>query len=264
MDTVSRRYGKLKCRPSERKRMCASNISKKWEKDKAENSDISGCVENCVSNEGSEKRRSINHNELASPSDKNDDNIYSTVSYDGTWQKRGHTSLYGIGIVVDILTVLVIDYEILSKYCPEGTTEKGILENTVLNSAYGTKPTSQNAENYFRSSNAMEAKAAEILWKRSVENCGMRYMSVLSDGEPKTYQHLLELDVYGDSMKISKEECLHHVTKRLGTGLRNKVKEWRSKGVTIGGRKEGSLKESTTLKLTNFYRKAIKDNVPNV
>ncbi|GFS59944.1 uncharacterized protein TNCV_3957401 [Trichonephila clavipes] len=40
-----------------------------------------------------------------------------TVSYDGTWQKRGHSSLYGIGIVIDILTGLIIDYEILSKYC---------------------------------------------------------------------------------------------------------------------------------------------------
>ncbi|GBN71889.1 hypothetical protein AVEN_97339-1 [Araneus ventricosus] len=65
-------------------------------------------------------------------------------------------------------------------------------------------------------------------------------------------------------MKISKEKCLNHVAKRLGTGLRNKVKEWQSKGVTIGGRKEGSLKVSTILKLTNFYRKAIKDNVPDV
>ncbi|GFU86694.1 uncharacterized protein TNCV_2881141 [Trichonephila clavipes] len=41
-----------------------------------------------------------------------------TVLYDGTWQKRGHSSLYGIGIVIDILTGLIIDYEILSKYCP--------------------------------------------------------------------------------------------------------------------------------------------------
>ncbi|GBM42296.1 hypothetical protein AVEN_235009-1 [Araneus ventricosus] len=110
----------------------------------------------------------------------------------------------------------------------------------------------------------MEVKAAEILWKRSVEKCSMRYMNVLSDGDSKSYQHLLELDVYGDNTKISKEECLNYVAKRLGTGLRNKVKECRSKGVTIGGRKEGSLKESTILKLTNFYRKAIKDNVPDV
>ncbi|GBN44072.1 hypothetical protein AVEN_22481-1 [Araneus ventricosus] len=65
-------------------------------------------------------------------------------------------------------------------------------------------------------------------------------------------------------MKISKEECLNHVAKRLGTGLRNKVKECRSKGVIIGGRIDGSLKESPILKLTNFYRKAVKDNVPDV
>ncbi|GBN53106.1 hypothetical protein AVEN_200614-1 [Araneus ventricosus] len=65
-------------------------------------------------------------------------------------------------------------------------------------------------------------------------------------------------------MKITKEECLNHVAKRLGKGHRNKVKEWRNKGATVSGRKEGSLKESTILKLTNFCRKALKDKVPGV
>ncbi|GFW45963.1 uncharacterized protein TNCV_3275811 [Trichonephila clavipes] len=67
-----------------------------------------------------------------------------TVSYDGTWQKRGHSSLYGIGIVIDILTGLIIDYEILSKYCPECTTAKGIWEKIVLSTPYGTNPTKKN------------------------------------------------------------------------------------------------------------------------
>ncbi|GBN06428.1 hypothetical protein AVEN_78124-1 [Araneus ventricosus] len=89
-------------------------------------------------------------------------------------------------------------------------------------------------------------------------------MSVLSDGDSKTYQDLLELDVYNDSMNISKEECLNHVAKRLGTGLRNKVEEWRSKCVTNGGRKQGSLKESTIFKHSNFYRKAMKESVTDV
>ncbi|GBN70599.1 hypothetical protein AVEN_244416-1 [Araneus ventricosus] len=72
-----------------------------------------------------------------------------TVSYDGIWQKRGHTSLYGIGIVVDILTGIVIDYQILSKYFPECTTVER--ENKVLiSSIYGTKPTSQNASKTIR------------------------------------------------------------------------------------------------------------------
>ena len=39
------------------------------------------------------------------------------VSYDGTWHKRGHTSNYGIGFVMDTLTGLVLDFEVLSKYC---------------------------------------------------------------------------------------------------------------------------------------------------
>ena len=41
----------------------------------------------------------------------------TTVSFDGSWQKRGHTSLYGLATVIDVLTGLVLDYEILSKYC---------------------------------------------------------------------------------------------------------------------------------------------------
>ncbi|GBM51878.1 hypothetical protein AVEN_186169-1 [Araneus ventricosus] len=238
MDTFSRRYRKLKGRPSKRKLLCAFNISKKWQKDKVENFDISVCAENCVSNE---------------------------VSYDDTWQERRHTSLYDIGIVVDILTGLVIAYEILSKYYPEFTTAKrDIEEHSADFSKWYKEHKPECSENYVGSPNAMEIKAAEILWTSSVENCGIRYMNVLSDGDSKTYQQLLKLDVYGDSMNISREECLNHVAKRLGTGLSNKVKEWRNKCVTIGGRKKGRLKESTILNLTNFYRKAIKDNVPDV
>ena len=40
-----------------------------------------------------------------------------TVSFDGSWHKRGHTSNYGFGAVSDVLTGLVVDYEVLSKYC---------------------------------------------------------------------------------------------------------------------------------------------------
>ena len=40
-----------------------------------------------------------------------------TVSFDGTWHKLGPTSNYGVGIVTDVMTGLVLDYEMLSKYC---------------------------------------------------------------------------------------------------------------------------------------------------
>ncbi|GFV58264.1 uncharacterized protein TNCV_4614681, partial [Trichonephila clavipes] len=47
---------------------------------------------------------------------KNQQIIDVSVSYDGTWQKRGHTSNLGLGIIIDILSGLVFDFD-LSKYC---------------------------------------------------------------------------------------------------------------------------------------------------
>ncbi|GFW39728.1 uncharacterized protein TNCV_3188991 [Trichonephila clavipes] len=130
--------------------------------------------------------------------------------------ERGHSSLYGIGIVIDILTGLIIDYEILSKYCPECTTAKRDLgENSAEYSIWYKSHQEECSENYVGSSNAMEVKAAEILWKRSIKNCGMRYVSILSDGDAKTYQHLSSLNVYGNCIKIAKEECINHVAKGL-------------------------------------------------
>lgn len=44
-----------------------------------------------------------------------------TVSYVWTWHKRGHTSVYRIGVLIDVVTYLVMFFEILSKCCPECT-----------------------------------------------------------------------------------------------------------------------------------------------
>ena len=51
------------------------------------------------------------------PSIVNKSVIDTKVTYDGTWHRRGHVSKYGVGIVIDMLTNLVVDFEILSKYC---------------------------------------------------------------------------------------------------------------------------------------------------
>ena len=48
------------------------------------------------------------------PSIGHDDTIDLTVSYDGSWMTRGHESLYGIGCVVQVVTGLVIDLQVMS------------------------------------------------------------------------------------------------------------------------------------------------------
>ncbi|GFU43958.1 uncharacterized protein TNCV_1079581 [Trichonephila clavipes] len=49
------------------------------------------------------------------------------VSFDGTWLTREHTSQISVGCVVDTSTGFVIDYEIMSKYCPACISEKNEL-----------------------------------------------------------------------------------------------------------------------------------------
>ncbi|KAK6167991.1 hypothetical protein SNE40_021903 [Patella caerulea] len=41
------------------------------------------------------------------------------VSYDGSWQRRGHTSNHRVGFVIEALTGLILDYGIRSKYFTE-------------------------------------------------------------------------------------------------------------------------------------------------
>ena len=104
--------------------------------------------------------------------------------------------------------------------------------------------------NFTGSANAMEVAAAEVIWKRSLQH-KFRYTAMVADGDAKTFSNLQKLSVYGPDVIIEKEECLNHVAKRLKTGLKNVVAEWRVKGVTLGGKKHGNLKEDTIVKLSN-------------
>ncbi|GFV28927.1 uncharacterized protein TNCV_4540231 [Trichonephila clavipes] len=50
-----------------------------------------------------------------------------SVSFDGTWPTRGHTSLIGVGCVIDMLTGYVVDFEVMSKVCRHCSVAKNKL-----------------------------------------------------------------------------------------------------------------------------------------
>lgn len=186
-------------------------------------------------------------------------------SFDGSWHKRGHTSLYGIGCVIDVLTGLVVDYEVMSKYCHSCVRAAADLDADSPDFHFwqkGHKESGDCCENFTGSSGAMEVTSAEIMWQRSVAECGMRYTTLLSDGDSKTLKHLLDLNVYDEPIK--KEECLNHVSKRLYTALTELVKNCKVKGITLGGRKKGALTAQVISRLSNYYRSAIVRNNSNV
>ncbi|GFS53024.1 uncharacterized protein TNCV_331421 [Trichonephila clavipes] len=94
------------------------------------------------------------------------------------------------------------------------------------------------------SSGAIEVNVAVKLWERS-ESIRFQYTTLLSEGDSKTFLKLKERKVYGSETQIKKEERINNASKRLGAALKQTVKDWRVKGVTLGGKKHGSLKEET-------------------
>ena len=176
------------------------------------------------------------------------------ISYDGTWQKRGYQSLHGVGIAIDIVTGLVVDFEVLSKFClacsiATASFQPGSDEYIEWQADHNFS--GECEINFSGSSGAMEIEAAEVIWKRSTDK-SLRYTTMRSDGDSKTWHHLQEVAPYGDDVEIQKEECINHVSKRLGKALREVAKKEK-----LGGRKEAALTGSVITRLNSYYRKAI-------
>ena len=49
--------------------------------------------------------------------DSSDEVLDFSVSFDGSWHKRGHTSKHGIAAVIEVTTGLVVDFYVMSSYC---------------------------------------------------------------------------------------------------------------------------------------------------
>lgn len=69
----------------------------------------------------------------------------------------------------------------------------------------------------------MEAAAAVALWRRS-RQYDMIYKTFVSDGDSSAFRSVCGMyqgaRPYGDQCPVVKAECINHVAKRLGTGLR--------------------------------------------
>ncbi|GFV36884.1 uncharacterized protein TNCV_2653451 [Trichonephila clavipes] len=147
------------------------------------------------------------HNSVQNPYRKLDQNASNTVtdiavSLDGTWLIRGHTSQIGIGCVVDTLTGYVIDYEIMSKYCPTCISAKNELgETTAEYDVWYSGHKNSCQINYVGISGAMEMKAAAKIWSRS-EACGFRCKTLLSDGDARTHKFLNSLKYMDQTFKF--------------------------------------------------------------
>ena len=109
--------------------------------------------------------------------------------------------------------------------------------------------------NYQGSAGGMEPEGAKRVFQLSIDNCQLRYIQYLGDGDSKSYMNVK--NTYPD-IEIEKLECVGHYQKRVGTQLRNLKK--REKG--LGGK--GRLTDATIDRLQNFVGVAIRRNAGNL
>ena len=183
-----------------------------------------------------------------------------SVSFDGSWHKRGRTSNNGIATVIDIITGLILDYEVLSKYCH--ACEIGPAEDAPEYEEWWHQHEATCEKNCATSSQAMETEAAKRMWGRSIQRYNFRYKEMLSDGDAKAHTAVCEDAPYGPDCVIEKIDCVNHVTKRMGTALRTLLDKQKAMGESIGGR--GKLTEDMVKKLQGYYGAAIKANSGNL
>ena len=189
------------------------------------------------------------------------------MSVDGTWLKRGHVSNIGVVCAIDLLTNICVDYHVLSKFCQKCATvgakirkERGQHSYQRWFAAHADKC----EKNFDGSSGMMEVEGAKVLFGRSLALHNMQYTTMLSDGDSKAYNEVCQLKPYGDAVEITKEECVNHVAKRMGTALRNLVSDNSKRGVRLGGKGGGKLTQTTIGKLQEYYEKAIRTNTDSV
>ncbi|KAK4316638.1 hypothetical protein Pmani_012217 [Petrolisthes manimaculis] len=187
-----------------------------------------------------EKSRAKLHDILKERGDENEVKEIS-VSCDGSWSKRGFTSMYGFVSVIELTTGICVDFVLLSKYCK-------VCDNL---GAGQQAPQHDCTKNYDGSSPAMEMEGWRRLWERSIEKCKLKYVKVVSDGDSKGIAAVKRLAIYD----VEKQECINHVSKRLGTALLQAKKVGK-----LGGRKKGALTQDKVMRLAHYFGKAIKQD----
>ncbi|XP_032228933.2 uncharacterized protein LOC116612384 [Nematostella vectensis] len=225
---------------------------------------------------------------------KNNGLTATSVSFDGTWAKRGFTSNHGVGFAISTETG-VLDYAVVSKNCNACNIQSKKLS---------VEEFEQWAEDhecpggYEGSSPSMETSCAKKVWNNS-KDTGLEYRFMVSDGDSKAFdevretygvcedclhydnmdksspeykqwksspaykRHLSEhMDDKSNCRRVMKLDCIGHVQKRMGKALR-KAQETKGKladGKPVGGR-SGRLTKSAIEKLQKYYGNAIRNNV---
>ena len=170
-----------------------------------------------------------------------------------------YSSQNGVPAVIHLLTSLPCDYKVLSNFCLMCKIAASSPESSEF---FENKHTQKCPKNFHGSANTMELECALRMWRRSVQEYTLRFTVMLSDGDSKTYDSVVCDRPYGESIGIEKEDCVNHISKRMGKALRNLVATSKVQKQSLAGK--GKLTQDKLTKIQNYYGRAIKDNANDV
>ncbi|CAF4130305.1 unnamed protein product [Rotaria sordida] len=188
-----------------------------------------------------------------------------TVSGDGSWITRGHSSAHGIA---DICSTTqrpkVIDVERSSKECSQCIGAQSIRKSNT--EKYEIFMRSHQCEvNYAGSSGSMERTLIKDMFKRSISKYNVQYHYYIGDGNTKVHKALLDDPTY-ENVEVQKIEDVNHYSKRLSNRIKKIKTQNKNKilqdGLKIGG--AGRLTDQHILKFKMYLGKAIRENLGNL
>ena len=103
---------------------------------------------------------------------------------------------------------------------------------------------------------------------RSIERFSLKYTTFVGDADTGWYGKVRDrcYEIFGESYKVIKEECVGHVQKRMGSGLREFKRKHRgmklSDNTVVGGK--GRLTDQVIDKIQNYYGEANRTNAGNI
>ena len=135
-----------------------------------------------------------------------DDIVNTSVSGDGTWQRKGFSSFNGVFAAISIESGKALDVEPMSCYCKGCSLKKDLkVKNPTAYAEW------KNADicryNCKGSAGGMEAEGAKRVFERSIKKHKLRYVEFLGDRDTKSYVNVK--DTY-PGIEIKKSECVEH------------------------------------------------------
>lgn len=128
--------------------------------------------------------------------------LHLSVSDNGTWNKRGSSSLFGIITLIGKYTNKVLDVVIKSSFCSLRENDDSI-EKLLWQEEHEKECTI----NHSGSIEKMKVNGIIEMFQRSQDLHSVKYENYIGDGDSKTFKSLLNKNPYRDELSVKKKNA---------------------------------------------------------